>query len=220
MRRLSVCPSRLILTVSVDKFENSWDIFVYPSSNPSADKGILVTQQLDAKALQTLQKGGNVLLTSKKGSIKPENGGDIQIGFSSIFWNTAWTNGQPPHTLGVLCDPEHPAFDAFPTQYHSNWQWWDGMSHSDAVKLDVVSPGLKPIVRVIDDWTTARSLGLVFECKVGKGKLLFSSIDLITDADKRPEARQLLYSLKSYMNTKQFDPAISVAAEKISGLFK
>lgn len=213
-------PSRLILTVSVDKFENSWDIFVYPSSNPSADKGILVTQQLDAKALQTLKSGGKVLLTSKKGSIKPESGGDIQIGFSSIFWNTAWTNGQPPHTLGVLCDPKHPAFNAFPTQYHSNWQWWDGMSHSNAIKLDMVSPGLKPIVRVIDDWTTARSLGLVFECKVGDGKLLFSSIDLVTDADKRPEAKQLLYSLKSYMNTTQFNPASSVAAEKISGLFK
>jgi hypothetical protein len=27
--------------------------------------------------------------------------GKVAIGFSSIFWNTAWTRGQPPHTLGI-----------------------------------------------------------------------------------------------------------------------
>ena len=31
-------------------------------------------------------------------------------GFSSIFWNTAWTHHQAPHTLGILCDPRGPAF--------------------------------------------------------------------------------------------------------------
>ena len=35
-------------------------------------------------------------------------------GFSPIFWNTAWTNWQPPHTLGILCDPKHPALAVVP----------------------------------------------------------------------------------------------------------
>lgn len=210
--------SQLILTVSVNNYANSWDLFVYPASLPLVDEKILVTQQLDANALQILTKGGKVLLTIKKGSVKAENGGDIKIGFSSIFWNTAWTKGQAPHTLGILCDPKHPALKSFPTEYHSNWQWWDGMSHSNAIKLDALSADLQPIVRVIDDWFTARPLGLVFECKVGKGKLLFSAVDLLSDADKRPEAKQLLYSLKNYMTTNQFNPVISVEAGKIKEL--
>src|SRR5690606_6497709 len=130
----------------------------------------------------------------------------VAVGFSSIFWNTAWTGGQPPHTLGILCDPHHPALKEFPTQYHSNWQWWDAMSHADAVMLDSVANGLQPIVRVIDDWATNRSLGLIFEVKTGNGKLILSSIDLLDDKQNRPEARQLLYSLSDYMHSEAFNP--------------
>ena len=212
-------PEHLILTVSVGDNQNSWDFFVYPASLPDISSDILVTQQLDAKAIETLNKGGNVLLTIKKGSVKPEKGGDVAVGFSSIFWNTAWTKGQPPHTLGILCDPNHPALKFFPTGYHSNWQWWDAMSHSNAIRLDAVSKDLQPIVRVIDDWVTARPLGLLFECKTGKGKLIVSGIDLLSDQDKRPEARQLLHSIKSYMNEANFNPATQVDIEQVQALF-
>ena len=30
----------------------------------------------------------------------------------------------PPTTLGILCDPRHPALANFPTEFNSNWQWW------------------------------------------------------------------------------------------------
>ena len=213
-------PSKLTLTVSVASYENSWEVFVYPAVLPKVNQEAMVTNTIDNKAVETLNKGGNVLLTLKKGSLKGEKGGNIAIGFSSIFWNTAWTHSQPPVTLGILCDPQHPAFKEFPTQRYSNWQWWDAMSHSNAIRLDLVSPGLQPIVRIIDDWVTARSLGLVFECHVGKGKLIVSGIDLLSDADKRPEAKQLLYSLTSYMNSTDFNPKLTVDLEKIIGLYQ
>jgi len=210
---------KLTLYVSVNGYENSWDIFVYPATLLSVDKEIFITQQFDDKAKDVLANGGEVLLTLKKGSIKPGKGGDVPVGFSSIFWNTAWTNGQPPHTLGILCDPKHPALRFFPTEYHSNWQWWDAMSHSNAIYLDEVSPTIKPIVRVIDDWFTARPLALIFECKIGTGKLLVSGIDLLSDQKKRPEARQLLYSLKKYIASNEFKPDEDVSIESIEALF-
>ncbi|MEI6948648.1 sugar-binding domain-containing protein [Paraflavisolibacter sp. H34] len=212
--------SQLVLTVSVGEYQNSWDLFVYPASLPRNDTGILVTQQWDEKTMETLDKGGKVLLTMKKGSVRPEKGGSVAVGFSSIFWNTACTKGQAPHTLGILCNPQHPALAEFPTAYHSNWQWWDAMSHSDAVLLDSVAPGLQPIVRVVDDWATARPLGLIFECRVGKGRLLVSGIDLLTDKGQRPEAGQLLHSLQQYMSSSRFQPQVQVAGEKISALLQ
>ncbi len=213
-------PSRLILTVYVDQFKNSWDFFVYPKTLPKTNESILVTHELDATAIDVLNKGGKVLLTLRKGTLKAAMGGDIAIGFSTIFWNTAWTHSQPPVTLGIYCDPKNPAFNNFPTQKFSNWQWWDAMSHSNAIKLDSVAPGLKPLLRVIDDWVTARSLGLIFECRVGAGKLLVSGIDLTTDGENRPEARQLLYSLTDYMGTSAFAPEIGVDQKKIYSLYK
>jgi len=210
----------LKLTVSVNDFENSWDIWVYPAQLPNIpdQDEIKITQKFDQSIKDYLKNGGTVLLSLPKGSIKPEKGGDIAIGFSSIFWNTAWTKGQAPHTLGILCNPDHPALKEFPTEFYSDWQWWDAMSHSNAIKLDAISPQLKPIVRVIDDWFTARPLGLIFECKIGDGRLLVSGIDLISDKENRPEAKQLLYSLKKYMSSKKFKPAIEISSQKISEL--
>lgn len=213
-------PSRLNLSISIGRYKNNWDFFVYPAQLPTVSENIVVTQRLDENALTTLQNGGKVLLTLKKGSVPAKLGGNIAIGFSSIFWNTAWTNGQPPVTLGILCDPGNPAFGSFPTQKYSNWQWWDAMSHSSPLMIDSLSKELKPIVRVIDDWVTARSLGLVVECKVGKGRLIISGIDLLTDAEKRPEARQLLYSLKSYMAQNEFDPKVSLDLNKVRSLYQ
>jgi hypothetical protein len=213
-------PEMLKLEVTVNGLSNSWDFWVYPAVKEaiSGEENIRVVQKLDAQTMQFLKNGGSVLLNLKKGTLSKEMGGDVKIGFSSIFWNTAWTKGQAPHTLGVLVDPNHPALADFPTEYHSNYQWWDAMSHSGAINLTSFPVDLKPIVRVIDDWVTNRPLALVFEAKVGKGKILISGIDLTTDLNKRPEAQQLLYSLKKYMVGGKFDPKEEIEAEEIKRL--
>lgn len=211
-------PAMLTLTVTAGSNQNSWEFFVYPSVKAVVEEEVLVTQQLDSVALNALQSGGKVLLTFKKGTVLPQKGGDVQIGFSSIFWNTAWTKRQAPTTLGILCNPAHPAFRQFPTQYHSNYQWWDAMSHGNAIRLDAVDKTIQPILRVIDDWYTAKPLALLFECRIGKGKLLVSGIDLLAGADGRPEARQLLHSLKTYMASDAFQPSTLVSADVILGL--
>ena len=215
-------PEKLILEITLNSISNSWDFWVYPAKNKAInDEGkIQVVQKLDPQTVQFLQDGGSVLLNLKQGTLVKEMGGDVKIGFSSIFWNTAWTRGQAPNTLGILCNPKHPALADFPTEYHSNWQWRDAMSHSNAINLSSFPAGLKPIVRVIDDWFTNRPLALIFEAKVGKGKILVSGIDLTQDLDKRPEAKQLLYSLKKYMAGTKFKPKIELKAEELVKLTK
>lgn len=207
--------SKLQLDIKVNGVINSWVFFVYPNELPKLKEEILITQELNKNNLEILNKGGKVLLTLKKGVLKSELGGDVKIGFSSIFWNTSYTNGQAPNTLGILCDPKHPAFENFPTEYHSNWQWWHAMMNSNAIRLNEISKEIKPIVRVIDDWYTANSLGLIFECKVGKGKLLVSGIDFFNENANIPEAKQLLYSLKKYMSTDVFNPTTSINISEI-----
>jgi hypothetical protein len=208
---------QLTVEVSVNDYKNTWEIFVYPKQLPEV-QNVYTTQTLDEKALQVLNNGGNVLLNLKQGTLAKNKGGDIPIGFSSIFWNTAWTHGQAPHTLGILCNPKHPALKYFPTEYYSDYQWWDATSHSNAIMLDSVAKHIQPIVRVIDDWFTARPLGLLFECKAGKGKLIVSGIDLTANMEERPEARQLLYSLEKYMASDKFNPTQQISIEKIQSL--
>jgi hypothetical protein len=213
-------PEMLTFTLEVGKFHNHWDIWVYPAKLPDLLEDILVTQKLDSRAMEVLKNGGKVLLTPARGSLKAEKGGNIAVGFSSIFWNTAWTSGQAPHTLGILCNPKHPALASFPTEFHSNWQWWDAMSHSNAIILSDFPAELKPIVRIIDDWFTNRPLAMIFEANTGKGRIIVCGVDLLTDAFKRQEARQMMYSLESYMTGNEFNPAVNIGVEKILDLFK
>ncbi len=213
-------PEKLTLTIAIDSLYNSWDFWVYPAKKEAikGEEKIRVVQKANPATIGFLRNGGLVLLTLKKGTLSPQMGGTIPVGFSSIFWNTAWTLGQAPHTLGILCNPEHPALAEFPTEYHSNWQWWDAMSHSGAIDLTSLPHSLNPVVRVIDDWFTNRPLALIFEAKVGKGKLLVSGIDLTSNLKERKEASQLLYSLKKYMAGSNFNPSTEIEAGQISNL--
>jgi hypothetical protein len=84
--------------------------------------------------------------------------------------------------------------------------------------LDELPRGERPIVQVIDDWFTARKLGLVFEAKVRQGRLLVCSIDLPGGADANPVARQMRHSLLRYMAGEKFAPKAEVAEEVVTRL--
>ncbi len=213
-------PRKLTLEVGIGEFENSWEIWVYPENQTTESDVVKIVEKLDQATLNFLEDGGKVLLSLGKGKVTPEMGGDIGVGFSSIFWNTTWTAGGKPHTLGILCNPEHPALELFPTEYHSNWQWWDAMSHSDAIILDSFPVGLKPIVQIIDDWVSNRRLALLFEAKVGDGRILVSGVDLVNNMQNRAEARQLKSSLLNYMEGDHFSPYIQLNGSDLTEIIK
>ncbi|MEK7686657.1 MAG: discoidin domain-containing protein [Verrucomicrobiota bacterium] len=200
-------------------FENDWDVWVYPArfeTRPPA--GVTTVEELNDQALAALDAGGKVLLLIPPSRVKGDKLGKVALGFSGIFWNTAWTGRQAPHTLGILCNPQDPALRDFPSESHSNWQWWYLLSRAGAMILDDLPPKLRPAVQVIDDWFTNRRLGLIIEAKVRRGKLLVCSIDLKNDLDQNPVARQMLHSLFSYMEGNHFQPAVSLTAEQVRGL--
>jgi hypothetical protein len=216
-------PAKLVLSLELQGtiYRNSWDVWVYPPKvdSTTAPSDVVVADSLNQKALDALNGGGKVLLIPAAGTVKGDQLGKVEIGFSPIFWNTAWTKRQPPHTLGILCDPKNPALSQFPTEFHTNWQWWDLITKSQAMILDGFPADSRPIVQVIDDWVTNRKLGLITEAKVGNGKLLICSIDLTSGLDTRPVARQMLASLSKYMASDSFDPKTAVELDQVKALF-
>ena len=200
---------------------NSWNIWVYPAGvNPAAAVGdVVVASALTSDVARQLQGGATVLLLPY-GHVRKGKGAEVAIGFSSIFWNTSYTNHQPPHTLGLLCNPRHPLFAAFPTERSSNYQWHDIVTHAQVLILNDLPAGLPPLIQPIDDWYENRRLALAFEARVGQGRLLVCSADLDTDLAQRLPARQLRYSLLKYMNSKQFAPRQELTAADVGQLFQ
>lgn len=211
-------PARYTLLVSLagTKIENDWNYWVYASKLDPTNEGVLIVDHLDEAAATSLAAGGKVLLLPPAACVKT----DAVVGFSSVFWNTAWTRGQAPHTLGILCDPEHPVFAAFPTDYHTDWQWWELIHDAAAMTLDAMPPALRPLVQPIDTWFEARRLGLLFEARVGKGKLMVCTMDLKSKLDQRLAARQMRHSILAYMNSDRFDPTETLSIDDVTSLFR
>ena len=89
------------------------------------------------------------------------------------------------------------------------------MNRCDAMLLNDFPKDFRPIVYLIDDWFTNRKLGMLYEARVGKGKLLVCSADLQSDLNKRPAAAQFRQSLLEYMVSKQFNPSQILNIEDI-----
>jgi len=214
-------PEKLNLEITVGKLGvNDWDFWIYPDKvNTTVPANVVVTETLTQDIRQQLQNGASVLLLLN-GKIKAGKGKEIKTGMSSVFWNTEWTSGQGPHTLGILCEPSSPLFNSFPTEYHSNWQWWDLLHTAQAMDLHGFPAALTPAVQLIDTWFDARKLALLFEARVGKGKIMVSSMDLTHNLEQRLGARQLYSSLLAYMGRKDFQPAVAVDIKDIQALYE
>ena len=198
--------------------QNDWDLWIYPALGPAAASRIRRADRIDAALLEHLAKGGDALIGLPGPHVANYADHPVKLGFSSIFWNTLWTQGQPPTTLGVHCDPGHPALADFPTEAHSNWQWWYLMHRAGALRLDLLPKGVEPIVRVIDDWFTARPLGLVIEVAVGKGRAIVCGFAVDGPQAQDPVSRQMVASLERYMQGERFKPGVTVSPEQLRGL--
>jgi len=109
---------------------------------------------------------------------------------------------------------------------------WDIWGHSPAVDtsvpaslirasamiLDDLPRDLRPIAQVFDDWFTNRKPGLVFEARVGRDRLLVTSIDLEGSSD--PVSRQLLASLLAYTSSDAFTMETTVPAATLLGIVR
>ncbi|MBI5387140.1 MAG: discoidin domain-containing protein [Verrucomicrobia bacterium] len=203
---------KLVVAVKNTPFENDWNVWVYPAkpdSTTAAD--VLVATALDTAALGRLDAGGKVLLLPAKLSSEHP-----RLRFEPIFWNRYMFNSQPQQTLGLLCNAKHPALAQFPTEDFQDWQWRDIVTNARGMALDDLPGTLRPVVQPIDDWNSNRRLGLVFECRVGPGKLLVCAADLEKNLDQRAAARQLRASLLAYAASSRFAPKVEVTKEALA----
>ncbi len=187
-------------------FKNHWNIWVYPTNAEVRMEQINVTRSF-AEAIKMLDAGKTVLLNPEVDAMKGITGR-----FVPVFWSPVHFPDQPG-TMGLMIEVGNPALSHFPTASHTQWQWWDLTKQSKSVILP--HQDLQPAVRVIDNFVTNRNLATIFEAKVGKGKLLFCSMDISSNLESRPVARQLLYSLSKYMNGGKFNPKVSITTNDL-----
>jgi hypothetical protein len=201
----------LKLRVSIADVHNEWKIWVYPRSPSSAPPtNVVITRRYDRAAQEALAAGRRVLLLAHgfRGSHA------VATGFPSVYWSAGWSVNRIT-TLGVLCDPRHPALAGFPNDGYSDWQWYELTRNATTFVLDGALHDLRPIVQGVTDFHQNRLLGQVWEVRVGGGRLLVCGYDLDRDLDRRHAAQQFRRSLLHYMMSEMFHPRVAVTAAQL-----
>lgn len=231
-------PSRkVILTLDIDygrydarRHRNTYDLWIY-TTEKNLDiykKGVVITSDLTDEVAKKLEKGAKVLWkpTTSKNFVasadtlsQASNATPYTVGglFQTDYWNyrmfkTICENNKKtvsPGTLGILTNPKHPIFCDFPTEMHTNWQWFPVIKESHPLVLDNFAKDYLPIVQVIDNIERNHKLGLVMEWKVGAGKLLVCMSDL-EKASQYPEGRAFYQSVLNYMRSSDFNPQSAI----------
>lgn len=196
---------------------NSWNFWVYPDSvdYPDTD-GLYITDKFDSDAEDILKAGGNVLLLAA-GNVK--YGNDIEQQFLPVFWNTSWFKMRPPHTTGAYIDKDHPVFADFPTDNWTDLNWWELVNKAQVMNLSQFPSEYQSPMQPIDTWHLNRKLGMIVEGRMHNGKLLMTTLDISSDLDSRPVARQMRRSILSYMTGNSFDPQMQLSPELIHNLY-
>lgn len=219
---------RLNLELAIEgmDYKNTYPLWFYPENRSAEEShpGITVAKRLDGYVLSALENGGKVLWFPERDRYASQTVGGL---FQTDYWNyrmfeTISRNNRKsvsPGTMGLLTDPSHPLFRSFPTDFHTNWQWFPIVKQSYPLVLDHFPKGYRPIVQVIDNIERNHKLGLIFELAVGKGKLLVCMSDLEA-VDDKPEVRQLYRSMLDYMASGDFNPKTAVSSGELVRLLR
>ena len=216
-------PAKLTLTVEFSKnFKNHWDFWVYPKATLNEELGMKneseVVETDDYKqALALLKQGKTVLL---KAAGKVMLGSDVVQHYLPVFWNTSWFKMRPPHTTGAYIDTTHPLFKhGFPTDSWSNLNWWELLNRAQVMNLMELPADYQSPIQPIDTWHVSRKLGMLVEARVGKGRLLMTTMDITSDLIRRHVARQMRTAILGYMQTDDFKPALMLTPEQVTHFF-
>ena len=227
-------PAKLNVSLNIEGTEarNSYELWVYPKK-ALEKKGIIIARDLNQEVVKVLEKGGKVLWMPTASShfvaaddtlSQADNATPYTVGglFQTDYWNyrmfkTICENNKKkvsPGTLGILTNPEHPIFKGFPTEMHTNWQWFPVIKESHPLVLDNFAKDYRPIVQVIDNIERNHKLGLVMEWKVGAGKLLVCMSDL-EKAAQYPEGKAFYQSVIDYMRSADFNPSSEISVDEL-----
>ena len=202
----------LTLTVSIGNCTSAYPVWVYQKTNPVCPENIYESRAFDERTKEVLRDGGRVYLSPDADEESLPH--SIKTQFTTDFWSVG-TFADQEGGMGQLIDTEHPIFKEFPTDFHTDWQWW-----IMATKRAVILPHpMKTIITEMDSYAFLRPMAQMIEFRCLKGKVLLSTMEL-HKSQQYPEARALQASIYKYLSGENFEPAEEITEEELSTLVR
>ena len=201
---------KLTLRVTYDGCENEYPVWVYPPVNPVCQDNVHEARYLDDAARAVLAAGGTVYLSpdAEEASLP----GSIRTQFSTDFWSVGTFSSQTG-AMGQMIDSAHPVFARFPTDSHTDWQWWP-MATQRAL---VLPHPMQAIVTALDCYAYLRPMAQLLAFRCGGGQVLLSSMGLHR-LQQYPEARALQDGIYRYLGSGACVPDQELTMEELAAM--
>jgi len=199
-------PKKLLITAALSAgntdVENSWEIYLFPNVAEADASSLTVTDNISTEELIKKMKNGErvVLLgTGPFASVKTR----FQLSVAGR------TNG---HLATVIAD--HSLLSDLPHDGYCGWQFRKMLDSSAAI-VDVKRLPHEPIIDIASSYKNAKREAMLFEYKVGEGRLIVCTLNL---SGSDPFAAWLKNKIVSYASTSAFEPKQSITLTELSAL--
>ncbi len=195
---------RVALSGAEGTIDNRWDYWIFPRAASAPSQQVLFTSVLDAKAVERLARAGRVVLLGHKPL--PARRMSFQINMVS----------RPDGNLATLIE-KHPLTDRFPHDGYCDWQFFKMLNQAVPVQFNGLGVPFDPIIEVASSYKRIRKQAVVFEWRVGRGRLLVCGLRL---ADSDPAGAYFRQLLHEYAASEAFRPKTQISLEQLAKITK
>ena len=161
-----------------------------------------------------LVNGARVLFLAEEQDLaKPITGS-----FLPVFWSPIHFPSN--QGLGLINEHNHPAISNLLIDRYSNWNWWALLRNSKGFNLAGFPKGFQPIVQAIPNFVNNGKYAYLFEAQVGKGRLMATTMNLVSSQSTHPMGASFFRSLGSYLSRPTLPEAQEVSVRHIMDLLK
>ncbi len=203
---------KLIATLSGGNTDcdNEWDMYLFPKSGTALPaqrtlraSNLTVASDIDIDTLiEKLSASEKVLLFGT---------GPFTAVSTSFQLSVA---GRTSGHLATVID-DHPLMRDFPHVGYCSWQFRNMINGARAAVLDITRLPHSPIIDIASTYKNAYREAMLFEYRVGRGKLLVCTLNLSEDD---PGARWLREHIVAYAMSEDFLPKDALTLSELRGI--
>lgn len=211
-----------VLNIEDTDIEKYYNFMIYPKNNDltpthNINDNFMISTNID-EVIQAFNSGDCTKAILYPNEIKEK----IQGFYCTDFWcypmfrtiSESMNREIPVGTMGLLIDNKHKSLAKFPSEFYSTPQWYNIVTNSDCAILDDTPKDFFPIVQMIDNFERNHKLGILFECKLGKGKLLVCT-SRVSEIQDEPEVKSFVKSITDYVLSEDFNPTHEIDAQTL-----
>lgn len=202
-------PSMLEITVTVNGYKNSWNVFVYTEDNYECGTEIL--DGTNERFYELVQNGGKaIVMMNSENLVNP-----IEGLFKPTFWSPAHFPSE--RSNGLMINSFSGAFEYFPTTDYADFQWKHPIDNCICADVSSLAVDFSYLVEPVPNFYSNIRRSPLFEAKVGNGAFLFCGFDFSVD---KIAVKALEKSLYRYVDSARFAPRQTLTTEALKNLFK